>query len=199
MSITDAGLASVGEMSQLRTFVLFGLPITDAGLARLEGLTHLERFSIRRSQVTKQGLRKLKLALPDCWITSDVDSNTLPGVEQTRRISIWKLSPSETQIMSITQPDRIAAIAKCLNGFQGSWCEEPDSAPRLQINFEGPNRCICTIRLRNGFPQTPFGDPWDCRSMSAAEQRQLLELLGVSMAGVATNSTPPVVNVSGRP
>jgi len=190
MPITDAGLAHLGRMSQLNTLYLVGLPITDAGLAHLQSLTNLERFCIRRTKVTESGLEELYNALPDCWIVSD--DAWFPSVMQIRRISVWEELPQEERIATISEPDRIAKIKECLEQYraqhQGGWSNVWDSAsePRLRVDFEGRSRCLCQIRLGDGFFQ--FGWGWTYRPMSDSEAKQLLDLLGLDTAGLVSNS-----------
>ena len=45
---------------------LDGSKITDAGLAKLEGLDQLRWIGLSRSEVTEAGVKKLKAALPGC-------------------------------------------------------------------------------------------------------------------------------------
>ena len=61
-AFTDAGLAHLGDMQQLRSLWI-GMSkgkITDAGLAHLAGLENLEELDVQQSQVTDAGLEHLK-------------------------------------------------------------------------------------------------------------------------------------------
>ncbi len=58
-SITDAGAANLGKMSNLRKLWLNGTQITDAGLDAIKGLNELEYLNLYGTQVTDAGLKKL--------------------------------------------------------------------------------------------------------------------------------------------
>jgi hypothetical protein len=58
--VTDAGLAHVKDLRQLRTLVLDGSSVTDAGLANLEGLTTLRWLALNKTHITDAGLVHLK-------------------------------------------------------------------------------------------------------------------------------------------
>jgi hypothetical protein len=64
MSTTDAGLAHLEGLTQLRFLILENMPITDAGLPHLAGLTKLEFVSLKGTKATPAGIAKLRLALP---------------------------------------------------------------------------------------------------------------------------------------
>jgi mono/diheme cytochrome c family protein/uncharacterized membrane protein len=59
-AVTDAGLASVGEMRRLRRLHLDQLKVTDSGLARLSRLRQLEYLNLRGTLVTDKGLAALR-------------------------------------------------------------------------------------------------------------------------------------------
>jgi uncharacterized membrane protein len=61
--VTDAGLAALSAMKNLRRLQLDRTAITDAGLARLAPLTHLESLNLHATTITDAGLDSLH-ALP---------------------------------------------------------------------------------------------------------------------------------------
>ncbi len=67
-AVTDAGLAHLKGLANLEYLNLYGTPVTDAGLANLEGLKNLKNLYLWQSQVTDAGVAKLKAALPDVTI-----------------------------------------------------------------------------------------------------------------------------------
>jgi hypothetical protein len=71
--ITDAGLVHVKGMRRLRNLDLGGTGITDAGLVHLSGLTNLVTLDLRDTHVTKAGVVHLKglinLRSLDVWGT----------------------------------------------------------------------------------------------------------------------------------
>ena len=58
--VTDAGLAHLEGLAQLRVLGLSGRQVTDAGLVHLKGLSQLEDLSLTDTQVTGTGLVHLK-------------------------------------------------------------------------------------------------------------------------------------------
>jgi hypothetical protein len=62
--ITDEGLRHLGGLSRLERLTLSDVPITDAGLAPLERLPRLRWLSLSGTQVTDAGAAELKQALP---------------------------------------------------------------------------------------------------------------------------------------
>lgn len=68
-NITDAGLANLRGMKALKTLDLSGTQITDAGLAQLETLPSLTELNLQDTKTTPEGVKKLKRALPRCWIS----------------------------------------------------------------------------------------------------------------------------------
>jgi Leucine rich repeat/Leucine Rich repeat len=57
--VTDAGLAHVQRLTKLRKLYLAGTPITDAGLARLEDLPRLQVLDLAKTKITDAGLEHL--------------------------------------------------------------------------------------------------------------------------------------------
>ncbi len=62
--ITDADLAALSSLSQLRDLALTDTAITDAGLEYLKGLHALKELSLKHTRVTEQGIQRLRSALP---------------------------------------------------------------------------------------------------------------------------------------
>ncbi len=177
MPISDAGLAYLGRLQRLKHLDFHYLPITDAGLPHLTTLSGLETLSICSAKITPQGFEDLCRALPDCRIR--LDDHLCPSPVQIRQISIWELSPQERRVATICQADRIAAIIKCLDEYgAGNWGVKASSPPRLRLDFEGRNRCLCQIRLGDGSLELWVGR-WNCRLLSQPEVQRLLNLLGV--------------------
>jgi hypothetical protein len=79
-AVTDAGLAFLGRLPQLRQLNLAGTKVTDAGLEHIRGLTQLEDLHLAGTQVTDEGVKKLQQALPNCQI----DWNPPTATEQRR-------------------------------------------------------------------------------------------------------------------
>lgn len=57
--LTDADMAYIGQLSELKNLVLSGTSITDAGLVHLKGLTHLAYLELDGTQLTDAGLNSL--------------------------------------------------------------------------------------------------------------------------------------------
>ena len=66
--ITDAGLAHLASVPNLRHLVVVGTKTTDAGLERLKGLSKLQSLGLHRTQATDAGVASLKKALPECQV-----------------------------------------------------------------------------------------------------------------------------------
>ena len=67
-AVTDAGLAHIAKVRQLRRSRVFSACVTDEGLAHLTELTNLTDLEIGRGSVTDSGVKKLRVALPKCDI-----------------------------------------------------------------------------------------------------------------------------------
>ena len=77
-AVTDAGLAHLKGLTELRGLMLTSKRITDAGLAHLKGLSQLRSLSLSNAQVTDAGLVHLKrmskletLDLSDTQVTDE--------------------------------------------------------------------------------------------------------------------------------
>ena len=66
--MTDAGLAHLTGLENLKSLNLAANQVTDAGLVHLAGLTALEYLNLSRTQVTDVGVAELQTALPSCRI-----------------------------------------------------------------------------------------------------------------------------------
>ncbi|MGA2496751.1 MAG: hypothetical protein ABSH20_03360, partial [Tepidisphaeraceae bacterium] len=71
--ITDAGLANIKALPQVRQLWLNSTPITDAGLAHVAGLTRIEELHLASTGVTGGGLGVLR--------ASPVQTLDLSGVQ----------------------------------------------------------------------------------------------------------------------
>ena len=71
--ITNAFLAEVPRMKNLSLLELWETSVTDAGIQHLEGLDRLKSIDLRGTKVTSRGVARLRLANPDCRVTSDFD------------------------------------------------------------------------------------------------------------------------------
>ena len=66
--VTDAGLAHLKGLTNLRGLRLTDTNITDAGLVHLKGLTNLGYLYLNSTEVTESGVKDLKESLPGCNI-----------------------------------------------------------------------------------------------------------------------------------
>ena len=58
--LNDAGLASIGRLTQIRYLILLDSDITDASLSHLKSLTDLEYLCLHSNELTDAGLRHLE-------------------------------------------------------------------------------------------------------------------------------------------
>jgi hypothetical protein len=83
--ISDAGLSHLGGLKGLEELYLLAVPITDAGLEHLRGLTGLRQLDLSATRVTDAGLRHLE-ALTGLEHLYLVDTRvTREGVKQLQR------------------------------------------------------------------------------------------------------------------
>ncbi len=67
--ITDAGLASLAKMSNLKTLDLSEAEISDEGLLQLASLKRLTQLHLgNNANLTEDGVNRLRELLPDCKI-----------------------------------------------------------------------------------------------------------------------------------
>ncbi|MEX2316262.1 MAG: hypothetical protein WD669_03855, partial [Pirellulales bacterium] len=173
MVITDAGLEPVGRMKQLKSMMLMGMPkITDAGLAHLHGLSNLETLTLRGTGVTAAGLQELMRALPDCRIITDVD---VPGTGSVQRIVVRKVASPDEVVAEISAPQRIADIVanlKQLTPEEGFvHLDEPAPADRV-LEFVGGSRVLYEVRLGAGSLQKNFPGIWTKWNVTEEQQRE---------------------------
>jgi len=72
--VSDAGLAHLAALPNLRELRLDSATVTDAGLEVLKSLDSLEVVDLYHTLVTEGGLEKLQSILPQCRIIWDRDS-----------------------------------------------------------------------------------------------------------------------------
>jgi hypothetical protein len=63
LTVSDAGLAHLAELTNLELLFLEQTAVTDAGLKHLERLTKLKLLALKGTRVTSFGARKLQLRL----------------------------------------------------------------------------------------------------------------------------------------
>ncbi len=67
--VTPSGCYTVHKRGWgVKTLMLNETSITDAGLAHLSGLTNLRGLDLRGTRVTEEGVAQLQRALPNCRI-----------------------------------------------------------------------------------------------------------------------------------
>ncbi len=94
--VSDAGLAHLKDLRQVRFLFLDGTNVTDAGLANLEGLTSLRWLALSKTRVTDAGLVHLRglvhlevLQLNDTTVT-DAGSVYLEGLIMLEGLSLQR-------------------------------------------------------------------------------------------------------------
>ncbi len=66
--VTDQRLVYLKDLKNVREVCLQGTQVTDAGLEYLKTFRGLEHLDLRGTQVTTEGVKKLREALPECYI-----------------------------------------------------------------------------------------------------------------------------------
>ena len=66
--VTDSGLASLDGLAQLRNLNLGETQVTNAGLVHVQGLRQLSVLSVQQTQVTDSGVRQVQKTLPKLHI-----------------------------------------------------------------------------------------------------------------------------------
>lgn len=69
-NISDAGLAHLKPLTELRDLTLAETRITDAGLAHLREFKSLQNLDLMGTRVTAAGIRELQAALPELKVVS---------------------------------------------------------------------------------------------------------------------------------
>lgn len=77
-AVTDAGLAHVKGLANLEYLNLYSTPITDAGLAHLAGLKNLRNLYVWQTKVTAEGAAGLKKSLPTVNINRGEELTVVP-------------------------------------------------------------------------------------------------------------------------
>jgi Leucine-rich repeat (LRR) protein len=99
--VSDVGLAHVAGLSRLRQLGLPGTGVDDAALAHVSGLSHLRRLDLSRTQVSNAGLTHLaglnELRELDLRGTdvSDAGLAHLVGLSQLRRLELFRAQVSD--------------------------------------------------------------------------------------------------------
>jgi mono/diheme cytochrome c family protein len=82
-AITDAGLVHLKGLTNLEYLNLYGTGVTDAGLANLEGLKNLRALYLWGSKATDAGAEKLQKALPQCAVNTGYKEPPRPHARRT--------------------------------------------------------------------------------------------------------------------
>lgn len=77
--LTDAGIAPIAQLTDLRKLTIAGTWITETGLKKLVPLQNLRRLDITNTACTPAGVDTLRSALPDCEIISGGPAPQPPG------------------------------------------------------------------------------------------------------------------------
>ncbi|MHB1560489.1 MAG: tetratricopeptide repeat protein [Isosphaeraceae bacterium] len=103
--VSDAGLAHIRNLVNLRSLSLSGDRITDAGLEHLAGLDSLESLRIRGTKVTAKGLDRLHKQRPVLTIDQvDVERALPPGLVPTRPAPEVIGAPSPSVLPGLPRP-----------------------------------------------------------------------------------------------
>jgi len=184
MSISDAGLAHVGKIKNLKYLMLLQLPqVTDAGLDHLHGLANLEYALIRNTGATEAGFRRLMTALPDCRIVTDVKIDYPGSVQRIVTRTVVNSQGKDEMLSETADPGRIAEIVAATESFtsEDTWIGRADNPlPGSHVlQFYGATRVLYEVRIGEGKLQKHF-HPWTnwvSWRITADQQQQLLDLV----------------------
>jgi len=73
--VTDAGVAHLKNLPNLRQLKLENTRITDDSVANLGSLSNLKELYIESTNISEEGSQRLKVALPGCAIHWDPAPN----------------------------------------------------------------------------------------------------------------------------
>ena len=76
--LTDAGLAALKQLPNLKELGLDNTNITDAAIATLAAFKTLKSLDLYHTRITKNGYQSLKTSLPECRIFYDEQSGVSP-------------------------------------------------------------------------------------------------------------------------
>ena len=108
--ITDKGLESISQLSQLRSLSLDNTSITDRGMESIAGLQQLTHLSLASTKISDQGIKRLsrlgfeELILYDTFVSHDV-MRYLGGIGQLKQLSLGNTRINDDTLQYI--------IAKC--------------------------------------------------------------------------------------
>jgi hypothetical protein len=188
MVITDAGLVHVGNMKNLKSLMIIGMPqVTDAGLNSLHGLSQLEQLVVRRTAASENGLAQLYKALPDCYVMTDV---FVAGPTNIQQIVVSKAEALQSPVSVVSDGERIGKLRALLRSFD-EWGQQIDDRDRdeplpatLRLEFKGATRTLYEVRIGHGALQRTRLDQWGWTKwqLSDEQESQFLELLEQSGA-----------------
>jgi len=98
--VTDAGLAHLAGHKRLETLILYGTQVTDTGMDHLKGLLALRHLDVRGTRVTAAAVAKLRQALPNCEILSNVRTIGVPRPSVNRPVFRQDLSAREQEAIA---------------------------------------------------------------------------------------------------
>lgn len=77
-AVTDAGLAHIKGLANLEYLNLYGTAVTDAGLANLSGMKNLKNLYLWQTKVTADGAANLKKSLPSVTVNRGEELTLAP-------------------------------------------------------------------------------------------------------------------------
>ncbi len=119
--VSDAGLVYFKDCKNLTVLVLGGTNVSDAGLADLANCSNLRKLHITNTKVTEAGVKKLRAALPECQIETDITT-----------------TPKSIDLLPLVDVQRDAGVGNWKRIADGVACENPTGANVLQLPYEPP-------------------------------------------------------------
>src|SRR5262249_16223979 len=144
-NITDAGLAHVKKLTNLRVLNLRGRNCTDTGMAHLAGLKSLRVLDLSRTEITDRGLNALKgltqlIRLdPSETVIKGTKADWLKGLTKLRKLDLPGQAISDAVVKVLARNDKLHVLFQHSKDHYGDWRLVPaNSATVRRLHLSSP-------------------------------------------------------------